>query len=193
MKINSMAINRLSYWGLDARTTEQLLKVSSRMGLVCQEFKANDSDADGFDILIIDIAYYFSNQSEAPSWNTNLAVVGMLAHGTPTEISKALKLGATAVLHKPINQNALFSALSMARGMKNKEIQQMADLNDLKFKQERRTVVIKVTLMMMERYHVDVDKALKMLRNLSMNHNCSIEELCEKLAPELSELKIGRR
>lgn len=191
MKTNSMAINHIAYWGLDSRTREQLMKVSSRMGLSCNEYL--DSDPDTIDVLLIDVAHYFSNQYDAPSWSSNLAVVGMLAHGTPTEIGKALKLGATAVLHKPINQNALFSSLSVARGMKNKELDLTTELNELRYKQELRTVVIKVTSMMMERYQVEVDKALSMLRYLSMHHNCSIEQLCEKLVSELSELKVERR
>ncbi len=190
MRPDPVSLTHVAYWGCDSRTIEQLIKVTSRMGLSCVKFHTDSPSDNAVDVLLIDVANFFSLHSECPSWLNDHAIVGILAHGTPTEISRAAKLGATSVLHKPINQNGFFAAVSMAQTLKSKELILVRELEQLRQRQAKRSEVIKACSLVMHRYHVDVDQALSMLRQLSMQHNCSLEILCEKLLPELSKLNV---
>ncbi|WP_413283625.1 ANTAR domain-containing response regulator [Vibrio sp. MA40-2] len=187
-----LCLSHIGLLGCDTRTRDQLLKVSSRIGLQCQSF-VTATEVNKTDVLIVDIAHCYRQNLLDSALPINLPIIGLLAHGSPTEIDKSIELGAMAVIHKPINQNGLYAALSMAQRLKQQQTMLVDELADLRNRQQQRTVVIKATTLLMERYEVDVDKALSMLRTLSMQNNQSLEQLCQDMVVKIPKLTSTNR
>ncbi len=180
------SITQIALLACDLRTSEQLEKVTSRMGISCS-IVTSETNVEA-DIIVVDVANFYHQKQTLPDSLLQPVIVGLVGHGTPTEIDRAVEIGATAVVQKPINQNGLFAAFTMARNLKFKQQSMLDELNDLRQRHGKRPQVIKATTAIMHRYQVDVDKALSMLRHLSMQNNCPLEQLCEDLIPELTEV-----
>ncbi len=192
MKKNPSPISHVSLLSCDERTVRQLSKVIFRMGLHCQVFddKCNLQQSD---LIIIDINQYYHQDKVTQSWHSSIPVVGLLTHGSPSEIEKSLDLGITTVVHKPINQNGLFSAFVIAQWTKYKNSTLTAELDDLRNRHHLRDQVIKATILLMDRYEISVEQAIAMLRKLSMKNNKSLEKISLDLVIQLSDpVKIQR-
>lgn len=191
MTKQTLCLSHIGILGCDKRTYDQLLKVTSRIGLKCLAFN-NSTEIDRTDVLIADIACCYRHNLITTPLAKDLPIIGLLAHGSPTEINKSIELGAMAVIQKPINQNGLYAALSMAQRLKYQQTLLVNELEELRNRYQKRDVLIKATTYLMEVYKVDVDKALSMLRTLSMQKNLSLEKLCQDIveqSPKLNRIK----
>lgn len=111
-------------------------------------------------------------------------VIGLLGVAAPTRLKSLLRRGATAILHKPVQGAAVFSALFVGVN----EFRRRRHFEVLLDRQERRLrarrVVIKAVVGLMHERGIDEDEAYRWLRRESMASRVSLEDICDRLVAQ---------
>jgi len=108
-------------------------------------------------------------------------VIALIGHETPSRLQRALDIGPSSVLMKPVGHNGIYTSLYFAFN----EHQRRRDLRDrLESAQERlaaRRIIVKAILHLMETSRFDDEGAYTYLRKESMRRRISIEDLAARL------------
>jgi len=167
----------------DERSQASLNKSLQRLGIQTQDLHRDTPDGRAFNTgncfaAIIEIEHFASPATVQALNAAGIPIVALTAHETLSQIQRALDLGATALLNKPINQGSVYTTLMMAVGLRDR---QRADAERLAALQERlalRPLLGQALARLMVTQHIDEATAYERLRSLSMQLNRPIESLC---------------
>jgi len=163
----------------DERSQASLGKSLQRLGIQAQALHRDaPCDTQGCFAAIIEIEHFASPATVKTLDAAGIPIVALTAHETLSQIQRALQLGATALLNKPISQGSVYTTLMMAVGLRNR---QRADAEHLAVLQERlamRPLLGQALARLMVTQHIDEATAYERLRSLSMQLNRPIEALC---------------
>jgi AmiR/NasT family two-component response regulator len=170
---------RLLLIDCDERSQANLGKSLQRLGIQTQALHQDaDCDTLGCFAAIIEIEHFASPLAVQALDSASIPIVALTAHETLSQIQRALQLGATALLNKPISQGSVYTTLMMAVGLRDR---QRKDAEQLALLQQRlaiRPLLGQALARLMVTQHIDEVAAYERLRSLSMQLNRPIEALC---------------
>jgi AmiR/NasT family two-component response regulator len=166
----------------DERSQASLGKSLQRLGIQARALQHDaPCDTHGCFAAILEIEHFASPQAVQALNAAGIPIVALTAHETLSQIQRALQLGATALLNKPISQGSVYTTLMMAVGLRSR---QRADAEQLAALQQRlamRPLLSQALARLMVTQQLDEASAYERLRSLSMQLNRPIEALCVDL------------
>ncbi|QUJ69685.1 ANTAR domain-containing protein (plasmid) [Photobacterium sp. GJ3] len=173
------SINTIVLISDNERTCRQVEKASARMGIHCHTRMAYQREKT--DLVLIDIQYYFNAFTPQTIITDTLPIVGLLSHGSPTEVERATQIGALAVICKPIHQSGLYAAFHMAKTLNATYNQLRQQLKAMQTRHQLRHTVINAVGQLMTEYNLSSEAAYQQLQRESMRRNVPIEQACVEL------------
>lgn len=176
---------RLLLIDCDERSQANLSKSLQRLGIHTQALHHDaPCDTEGCFAAILEIEHFASPTVVEALNAAGIPIVALTAHETLSQIQRALQLGATALLNKPISQGSVYTTLMMAVGLRDRQRADAEQLADLQQRLALRPLLAQALARVMVTQHVDEATAYERLRSLSMQLNRPIEALCaDILAP----------
>ncbi|MBG4832432.1 response regulator [Pseudomonas aeruginosa] len=170
---------RLLLVDCDERTLASLHKSLRRLGITAEAVAADTLPAlDGCFAAIVELEHFASPATLARLEAAGVPLIALTAHETLSQIQRAIELGVTALLNKPITQGSVYTTLMMAIGLRAR----LAEANRQQAALARRVaagplLARPLARLMVERTLTE-QQAYEQLRELSMRLNRSVEALC---------------
>lgn len=172
----------------DERSQASLDKSLQRLGIDARPLQQDaPCCADGCLAAIIEIEQFASPVALQTLTAAGVAIIALSAHETLSHIQRALQLGATAILNKPITQGSVYTTLMMAMGLRARQLADATQLEALHRRLAQRPVLAQALARLMLTQRIDEAAAYERLRSLSMQLNRPIEALCADLLAERDE------
>lgn len=184
---------RLLLVDCDPRTLAHLEKSLHRLGITSLALSADANDSlDGVFAAIVELEHFASPRLLEGLNLAGVPVVALTPHETLSQIQRAIELGATALLNKPITQGSVFTTLMMAIGLHERLDANAQSTMRLQQRLDARPQLAQALARLMVEHHISERDAYERLRDLSMQLNRSIDDLCADLAADLVR-QGGRR
>ncbi|GGM05247.1 ANTAR domain-containing response regulator [Pseudomonas asuensis] len=170
---------RLLLVDCDERAQASLQKSLQRLGIAASVV-AQDTETCLSDVLalIVELDQFASHQLVAAANGRGIPVIALTQHETLSQIQRALDLGATAVLNKPITQGSVYTTLMMAIGLRDRLRCEQQKTAALQSKVDSRPLVAQALAWLMVELEITETQAYERIRHLSMQANRSLEEIC---------------
>ncbi|MBH3437888.1 MULTISPECIES: ANTAR domain-containing response regulator [Pseudomonas] len=170
---------RLLLVDCDERAQASLQKSLQRLG-VAASVVAQDAETGLNDVLalVVELDQFASPVLLAEANRRALPIIALTQHETLSQIQRALELGATAMLNKPITQGSVYTTLMMAIGLRDRLRDEQQKVVGLQDKVDSRPLVAQALAWLMVELDVTETQAYERIRHLSMQTNRSLEEIC---------------
>lgn len=181
MKVRFPALERgyLLLIDCDERSQTSLGKSLQRLGIHAHTVNQDAPwDSAGCFAAILEVEHFASPQAVRQLNAAAIPIIALSAHETLSQIQRALQLGATALLNKPITQGSIYTTLMMAVGLRERQRTDAERLTELQQRLAQRPVLSQALARLMVTQRIDEAAAYERLRSLSMELNRSIESLC---------------
>ncbi|MBA1272532.1 ANTAR domain-containing response regulator [Stutzerimonas azotifigens] len=174
---------RLLLIDCEERTLSALHKSLQRLGITALASTADAPVAlEHCFAAVVELEHFASPQTLRQLEAAGVPLIALTAHETLSQIQRAIELGATALLNKPITQGSVYTTLMMAIGLQ----QRLAAERDERLVLQRRLssapLLAQALARLMAEHGIDEAAAYERLRGLSMRLNRSLESLCVELA-----------
>ncbi|MBA1247126.1 ANTAR domain-containing response regulator [Pseudomonas luteola] len=170
---------RLLLVDCDERAQASLQKSLQRLG-VAASVVAQDAETGLNDVLalVVELDRFASPELLAEANRRALPIIALTQHETLSQIQRALELGATAMLNKPITQGSVYTTLMMAIGLRDRLRDEQQKVVGLQDKVDSRPLVAQALAWLMVELEITETQAYERIRHLSMQTNRSLEEIC---------------
>lgn len=170
---------RLLLVDCDERAQASLQKSLQRLG-VAASVVAQDAETGLNDVLalVVELDQFASPVLLAEANRRALPIIALTQHETLSQIQRALELGATAMLNKPITQGSVYTTLMMAIGLRDRLRNEQQKVVGLQDKVDSRPLVAQALAWLMVELEITETQAYERIRHLSMQTNRSLEEIC---------------
>nr|WP_312508741.1 ANTAR domain-containing protein [Pseudomonas luteola] len=170
---------RLLLVDCDERAQASLQKSLQRLG-IATSVVAQDAETGLNDVLalVVELDQFASPVLLAEANRRALPIIALTQHETLSQIQRALELGATAMLNKPITQGSVYTTLMMAIGLRDRLRDEQQKVVGLQDKVDSRPLVAQALAWLMVELDVTETQAYERIRHLSMQTNRSLEEIC---------------
>jgi AmiR/NasT family two-component response regulator len=139
--------------------------------------------------LIVELDQFESPNLLARAHAVGLPIIALSHHETLSQIQCAIRMGATAMLNKPITQSSVYTTLMMAQGLRNR-LTVLENINeDLNTKLQARHLIAKAVARLMLDGTIDEHEAFERIRTLSMSLNQSIESICQDIECHIQPMR----
>ncbi|WP_040263210.1 ANTAR domain-containing response regulator [Pseudomonas massiliensis] len=166
----------------DERSQAQLDKSLARLGIDTRILRDDNAcETKQCFAAILEVEHFNSPGAVAEFNAKAIPLVALTAHETLSQIQRALQLGATALLNKPISQGSVYTTLMMAVGLRDRQRTDAEELAALHYRLSRRPLMARALARLMVDQRLDEATAYERLRTLSMQLNRPIEALCEDI------------
>ena len=176
----------------DDRTQQMLTKSIRRLGM---EALSADSAAQNLDesilAVIVEIDELQSQEILNQARNQGLPIIALSRHETLSQIQSAIRVGATAMLNRPLTQSSVYTTLMMASNLREQINALKAENSRQSLQIQARPQIAKAVARLMTDLKIDEHDAFDRIRTLSMELNISIETICTDI--EQIEPTIGIR
>lgn len=178
---------RLLLVDCDQRTLVHLEKSLHRLGITSLSLSADANDSlESVFAAIVEIEHFASPRLLRQLSRAGVPIVALTSHETLSQIQRAIELGATALLNKPITQGSVFTTLMMSIVLNERRESDARAIIGLQQRLDARPQLAKALARLMVEYHITEHDAYERLRSLSMQLNSSIDDLCAELAADHS-------
>ncbi|TKI06530.1 ANTAR domain-containing response regulator [Martelella alba] len=178
----------------EARSLAALEKSLLRMGV---RWLTVERDAplssDTLSAALVELEHFASPGVLAQLNQAGLPIVALTSHEALSQIQRAIDLGATALLPKPINQRAVFTTLMMAVGLRRQLNEDSRDLAQSRRRLGLTGELAQTLAALMVRWDMDEQQAYAWLRAESMRTNRRIEDICRQWREENPFARRGER
>lgn len=170
---------RLLLVDCDERAQASLQKSLQRLG-IATSVVAQDAETGLNDVLalVVELDQFASPVLLAEANRRALPIIALTQHETLSQIQRALELGATAMLNKPITQGSVYTTLMMAIGLRDRLLDEQQKVVGLQDKVDSRPLVAQALAWLMVELEITETQAYERIRHLSMQTNRSLEEIC---------------
>lgn len=184
---------RLLLVDCDARTQAHLEKSLHRLGITSRALASDAVDSlDGVFAAIVELEHFASPHLLEQLHRAGVTIVALTAHESLSQIQRAIELGATALLNKPITQGSVFTTLMMAIGLRERLESDAQCIASLQQRLQAKPLLAQALARLMVEHRLNEHDAYERLRSLSMQLNRSIDDLCADLASDHAQ-QGGRR
>ena len=176
----------------DDRTEQMLTKSIRRLGM---EAISSDSAVQTLEenilAVIVEIDELKSREILNQASKQGLPVIALSRHETLSQIQSAIRVGATAMLNRPLTQSSVYTTLMMASNLREQINALKAENSRQSLQIQARPQIAKAVARLMTDLKIDEHDAFDRIRTLSMELNISIETICTDI--EQIEPTIGIR
>lgn len=166
----------------DERSLAALQKSLQRLGIASQPLHADAPQAlEQVLALVVELDHFASPRIVEQANAAGLPIIALTQHETLSQIQRALELGATAMLNKPITQGSVYTTLMMAIGLRQRLAAEQQRSRSLAEKVASRRLVAQALARLMVELELDENRAYEHIRKLSMELNRSLEDICAEL------------
>ncbi|WP_106475688.1 ANTAR domain-containing response regulator [Phytohalomonas tamaricis] len=170
---------RLLLVDCDERTRMALNKSLDRLGIASLAvFDDAAPDLGETSALIVELDQFNSPRLLEAASARALSIIAVTRHETLSQIQRAIRLGATALLNKPITQSSVYTTLMMAGGLRERFTTLQRECDELARKVASRPLVAQAVARVMTQHSVGEEQAFTHLRTLAMQRNVCIEVIC---------------
>ncbi len=176
---------RLLLIDCEERTLAALHKSLQRLGITALATTADAPIAlECCFAAVVELEHFASPRTLRQLEAAGVPLIALTAHETLSQIQRAIELGATALLNKPITQGSVYTTLMMAIGLQ----QRLAAERDERLALQRRLssapLLAQALARLMVEHGLDEAEAYERLRGLSMRLNRSLDSLCAELVSD---------
>ena len=168
----------------EARSREALEKNLTRMGIRWHHLTGDEA-------LPVELEAFASPLTLSQINLAGIPVIALTSHEGLYQVQRALELGATALLTKPITQRAIYTTLMMAVGLR----QQLHDIQQQQMLLRQRLAampqITQALAAQMQAESIDEQQAWVRLRSESMCTNQSVAQVAQKWLLRMSSGKRG--
>lgn len=176
----------------DERTQVMLDKCVRRLGMKVTTVSSHESNIDADVVgLIVEIDDFRSEDIVEQARQSGLPIIALSRHETLSQIQSAIRMGATAMINRPVTQSSIYTSLMMAERLGARIQSLEAEVVRLSDQLRLRPAIAKSVARLMNDYGIDEHEAFERIRNLSMNLNVSIEAICADLEQRSPKLGSG--
>lgn len=176
---------RLLLVDCEPRTLANLEKSLHRLGITTLALTEESADSlEGVFAAIVELEHFASPHLLQRLNHAGVPIVALTPHETLSQIQRAIELGATALLNKPITQSSVYTTLMMAIGLHERLDADARTIDDLQQRLNARPLLAQALARLMIDHQLNERDAYERLRALSMQLNRSIDELCVDLAAD---------
>ena len=176
----------------DDRTEQMLTKSIRRLGM---EAISSDSAVQTLEenilAVIVEIDELQSREILNQASKQGLPIIALSRHETLSQIQSAIRVGATAMLNRPLTQSSVYTTLMMASNLREQINALKAENSRQSLQIQARPQIAKAVARLMTDLKIDEHDAFDRIRTLSMELNISIEAICSDI--EQIEPTIGIR
>ncbi|WP_456490205.1 ANTAR domain-containing response regulator [Marinobacter nauticus] len=162
----------------DDRTQQMLTKSIRRLGM---EALSADSAAQNLDesilAVIVEIDELQSQEILNQARDQGLPIIALSRHETLSQIQSAIRVGATAMLNRPLTQSSVYTTLMMASNLREQINALKAENSRQSLQIQARPQIAKAVARLMTDLKIDEHDAFDRIRTLSMELNISIEAI----------------
>lgn len=174
---------RLLLIDCEERTLAALHKSLQRLGITSLALSADAPVAlDRCFAAVVELEHFASPKTLRQLEAAGVPLIALTAHETLSQIQRAIELGATALLNKPITQGSVYTTLMMAIGLQQRLAAEREERMALQRRLASAPLLAQALARLMVEHGLDEATAYERLRTLSMRHNRSLESLCAELA-----------
>jgi AmiR/NasT family two-component response regulator len=176
---------RLLLVDCEPRTLVNLEKSLHRLGITALALVEDATDSlEGVFAAIVELEHFASPHLLQRLNQAGVPIVALTPHETLSQIQRAIELGATALLNKPITQSSVYTTLMMAIGLHERLDADARTIDALHQRLNARPLLAQALARLMIDHQLNERDAYERLRALSMQLNRSIDELCADLAAD---------
>ncbi|MEQ7918089.1 ANTAR domain-containing protein [Xanthomonas sp. WHRI 1810A] len=176
---------RLLLVDCEPRTLASLEKSLHRLGITALALVDDADDSlEGVFAAIVELEHFSSVHLLQRLNLAGVPIVALTPHETLSQIQRAIELGATALLNKPITQGSVYTTLMMAIGLHERLDADARTIDTLQQRLNARPLLAQALARLMVDQQLNERDAYERLRALSMQLNRSIDDLCAELAAD---------
>jgi AmiR/NasT family two-component response regulator len=185
---------RLLLVDCDERALTSLQKSLDRLGIASSALYGDEpTEFKNVLALIVELDHFASPSLLAQANTCGIAIIVLTQHETLSQIQRALDLGATAMLNKPITQGSVYTTLMMAIGLRARLSGEHERITALQATVDSRAMVAQALAWLMVELDISESQAYERVRSLSMTLNRSLEDICRDLAEGQLSVPKGAR
>lgn len=178
---------RLLLVDCEPRSLAMLNKSLERLGLhgwaVTEDADIAMHDVDG---VIVELDHFASPRLLEAAHASGLPIVAMTYHQTLSQIQRARRLGATAILNKPITQHTVYTTLAMARTLRERLTELETAHDQLAAQVDHQGLIARAVARIMVSAEVDEDQAFERLRSHAMSLQLTLAQASEWLLVQMA-------
>lgn len=168
------------------RNREVLSETLDRLGLQVDVFDPADEETVASDLVCrADVLFFDSDLADVPRlpWagTPEIPVIAVIGLEAPGRLQRALEMGASALIHKPLRSGGIYSALFFAYNKHRQWFEMMERIRSLEIRHGARRFVQKAVLQLMEQNRCDDEEAFRLLRMQSMRERMTVEEFAVRV------------
>lgn len=176
---------RLLLVDCEPRTLASLEKSLNRLGISALALGNDAGDSlEGVFAAIVELEHFASPHLLQRLNVAGVPIVALTPHETLSQVQRAIGLGATALLNKPITQSSVYTTLMMAIGLHERRDADARTIDALQRRLDARPLLAQALARLMTDHQLSERDAYERLRGLSMQLNRSIDDLCADLAAD---------
>ncbi|WP_268799635.1 ANTAR domain-containing response regulator [Pseudomonas huanghezhanensis] len=177
--------SRLLLVDCEPRTLASLEKSLNRLGISALALGNDAADSlEGVFAAIVELEHFASPHLLQRLNVAGVTIVALTPHETLSQVQRAIGLGATALLNKPITQSSVYTTLMMAIGLHERRDADARTIDALQRRLDARPLLAQALARLMTDHQLSERDAYERLRGLSMQLNRSIDDLCADLAAD---------
>ncbi|WP_110684877.1 ANTAR domain-containing response regulator [Salinicola aestuarinus] len=166
----------------EVRSLTMLNKSLDRLGL---RSLAVDDDApcalEAVSGVIVELDHFNSERLLARVRGAGIPIIAMTHHQTLSQIERAVRLGATAILNKPITQSTVYTTLAMAKALRQQAVALEAANHQLAQRLSAQGAIARAVARLMVALSCDESQAFERLRGEAMDAQLTLEDAAERL------------
>jgi AmiR/NasT family two-component response regulator len=179
---------RLLLIDCEERTLTALHKSLQRLGITALAMTADAPVAlEHCFGAVVELEHFASPQTLRQLEAAGVPLIALTAHETLSHIQRAIELGATALLNKPITQGSVYTTLMMAVGLRQQLAAERDECLALQQRLASAPLLAQALARLMVEHGIDEAAAYERLRTLSMRLNRSLESLCADMANDRND------
>jgi len=132
-----------------------------------------------------DVLFFDADLADTPrlpwSGTQEIPVIAVMGLEAPGRLHRALDLGASAILHKPLRSGGIYSALFLAYNKHRQWFDMAERVKSLEARHGARRFVQKAVLQLMAENRCDDEEAYRLLRVESMRQRMTVEEFAVRV------------
>jgi len=168
------------------RNRDVLAETLDRLGLQLDVLDPTDEDAAASDVICrADVLFFDADLADIPRlpWagTPEIPIIAVMGLEAPGRLHRALEMGASAMVHKPLRSSGIYSALFFAYNKHRQWFDMVERIRSLEVRHGARRFVQKAVLQLMEQNRCDDEEAFRLLRMQSMRERMTVEEFAVRV------------
>ena len=168
------------------RNRDVLAETLDRLGLQLDVLDPTDEEAAASDVICrADVLFFDADLADIPRlpWagTPEIPIIAVMGLEAPGRLHRALEMGASAMVHKPLRSSGIYSALFFAYNKHRQWFDMVERIRLLEVRHGARRFVQKAVLQLMEQNRCDDEEAFRLLRMQSMRERMTVEEFAVRV------------